>query len=104
MSGRDRVAALQRARQRQQRIEEATTRATKAQARVERMLMARQAAVAKADARVTEARQQAACEVANLATIAGSTTIAAEILGLSQREAQRAVAAARQQHRAAESR
>lgn len=99
MPGRDRVAALRRARERQHLIEQAATRAVKAQTAVKRAQQARQAALQKADARVREAQQTWAEEIAGLAAVAGSPVIAADILGISQREAQRASSEARRSQR-----
>ena len=91
MAGRDRVAALQRARQRQRKIEEQTARAVRAHAATARAQDARARAIEKADQRVMEATEAAIHETAHLAAICGSAEAAAEILNLELREVRRAL-------------
>lgn len=91
MAGRDRVAALQRARQRQRKIEEQTARAVRAHAATARAQDARARAIEKADERVTEAAEAAIHEIARLVAVCGSAEAAAEILDLELREVRRAL-------------
>jgi hypothetical protein len=94
MAGRDRIAALQRARQRQRKIEEQTARAVRAHAATARAQVARQRAIDRADQRVAEATEAATHETARLVTICGSAEAAAEILNLDLREVRRAATSA----------
>jgi hypothetical protein len=91
MAGRDRIAALQRARQRQHKIEEQTARAVRAHRATARAQAARQRAIERADQRVAEATVAATHETARLVSICGSVEAAAEILNLDLREVRRAV-------------
>jgi hypothetical protein len=93
VSASDRIAALQRARQRQARIEAATGRAVRAHAAVERAVSARQTAAERHDDRVTRAQSAASADTAELARVCGSAEAAAEILGWSTREVRRVVKA-----------
>ena len=92
MAGRDRIAALQRARQRQRKIEEQTSRAVRAYAATARAQAARHRAIERADLRVAEATEAATRETARLVAACGSVEAAAEILNLEPREVRRAVA------------
>jgi hypothetical protein len=93
MAGRDRVAALKRARERQRRVEEQLARAVRAHAAVERARAARDRAIERADQRVTDATGLAVHETARLAATCASAEAAAEILDLDVRDVRRAVAA-----------
>jgi hypothetical protein len=92
MAGRDRVAALKRARERQRRIEEQVARAVRAYTAVDRARAARERAMERADQRVTDATRLAVGETARLAAICDSAEAAAEILDLDVRDVRRAVA------------
>lgn len=94
MSSRERVAALRRARERQSRIEAATTRVARAQQRVERAKTRRQRALESSDSRVAEAEIELAREVEALVTCCGSRGYAAEILELNEREIRKTVSRA----------
>jgi hypothetical protein len=94
MAGRDRVAALQRARQRQRRVEEQTARTTKAYAAVDRAKTGRERALERLDRKVAEAADAAHREAAQLVEVCGSSAAAAEILGVDIRELRRAVISA----------
>jgi hypothetical protein len=92
MAGRDRVAALKRARERQRRIEEQVARAVRAYGAAERARAARERVIERADRRVSDATELAARETARLAATCGSAEAAAEILELDVRDVRRAVA------------
>lgn len=83
------MAALQRARQRQARIEAATGRAVRARAALERANRSRELAIERHDEKVVGAEVASVREAAELAKVCGSTEAAAEILGLSLREMRR---------------
>lgn len=97
MSGRDRVAAVKRARERQARIEEALARVTKAQRRAEQAWAQRQRSLEAAEAKVASAEDRVACDIAALATICGSTAYVAEVLGFSERQVSRLISRGRKQ-------
>jgi hypothetical protein len=86
MASRDRIAALKRARERQSRIETATTRVSRSQRRVEQSRAHRQRALEAADLKVSEAELELARQVNALVTCCGSTEYAAEILELKERD------------------
>jgi hypothetical protein len=86
MASRERIAALRRARERQTRIETATTRVSRTQVRVEQAKSRRQRALESADSRVAEAELELAREVKALVTSCGSIEYAAEILELNERD------------------
>ena len=90
MAGRDRVAALKRARERQRRIEEQTSRTVRAFRAADRARAARERAVERADQHLHDAIAAATAETARLADICGSVEAAAEILGIEAREVRRA--------------
>ncbi|GAB2615004.1 hypothetical protein GCM10027269_84400 [Kribbella endophytica] len=83
------MAALQRARQRQARIEAATGRAVRARAALERANRSRELAIERHNEKVIGAQAASIREAADLAKVCGSTEAAAEILGLSLREMRR---------------
>jgi hypothetical protein len=89
VGGSERVAALQRARQRQARIEAATGRAVRARAALERANRSRELAIERHDEKVAAAEVASVREAAELSRVCGSTEAAAEILGLSMREMRR---------------
>lgn len=91
MGASERVAALRRARERQVRIEAATSRTMKAHASVQHAVEAKGRAIERYDERVARAEALAAAETAELARICGSAEAAAEILGWSVRELRRVV-------------
>jgi excisionase family DNA binding protein len=93
MTASDRLAALRRARQRQARIEAATTRAIKAHGGLERAITARQIAAERHDERVARAEALSESETADLARACGSAEAAAEILGWTVREVRRVLKA-----------
>ncbi len=86
MASRDRIAAVRRARERQARIEAATTRVAQAQRRVEQAETRRQRTLDSANARLADTELDLACEIEALVTSCGSTGYAAEILGLDERQ------------------
>ena len=86
MAGRDRIAAVRRARERQARIEVATTRVAQAQRRVEQADSRRQRALDSANARLADTELALAREIEALVTSCGSAGYAAEILGLDERQ------------------
>lgn len=91
MGASERVAALRRARERQTRIEAATTRTLKAQASLDRAVEARTIAIERYDERVAEAEAARAAEIADLVRTCRSSEAAAEILGWSVQEVRRVV-------------
>lgn len=96
MGASERVAALRRARERQARIEVATTRTIKAQTSLDRAIEAKALAVERYDERIADAEAVCAAEVADLARICRSAEAAAEILGWSVAELRRVVKAERE--------
>lgn len=96
MTSRDRIAALRRARERQTRIETATTRVSRTRGRVEQARSRRQRALESADAKVAETELELAREVKALVTCCGSTEYAAEILELNERDVRKMTARAQQ--------
>jgi hypothetical protein len=86
MAGRDRVAAVKRARERQARVEAVAVRVAKAQRRVDQASARRQRALEVADARVAEVRDEYSREVHALVDTCGSIGYAADVLGLSERD------------------
>ena len=86
MASRDRIAAVRRARERQARIEAATTRVAQAQRRVEQAESRRQRTLDSATARLADTELDLAREIEALVTSCGSTGYAAEILGLDERQ------------------
>jgi hypothetical protein len=82
MGGSERVAALQRARQRQARIEVATGRAVRAGAALERAKRSRELAIERHDEKVAASEAAAVREAVELSKVCGSIEAAAEILGL----------------------
>lgn len=88
-----RVAALQRARQRQARIEAATARTIRARGVLERALQARALAAERHDERVAKAEEASAAEIAELAQVCGTADAAAEILGWAVRDVRRVIKA-----------
>jgi hypothetical protein len=101
MASRDRIAAVKRARERQARIETATTRVSRAQRRVEQSRARRQRALEAADSKVSDAELELAREVNALVTCCGSTEYAAEILELDQRAVRKMTAQAQRNDRRA---
>jgi len=102
MAGRDRIAAVKRARERQARVEAAVVRVTGAQRRVEQSAGRRQRAIDAADAKLSDLEDQYAREVEALVDTCGSVPYAAEVLGVDEREVRRTLKRARdhQQDRA----
>ncbi|MER7243076.1 hypothetical protein [Kribbella sp. NPDC000426] len=85
------MAALRRARERQARIEAATTRTLKAQASLDRAVEARNLAIERYDERVADAEAARAAEITELVRTCRSSEAAAEILGWSVQELRRVV-------------
>lgn len=96
MPGNERVAALQRARRRQARIEAATARAIRARTALERAGKSRMLAIARHDEKVESAEEASVLEAIELSKVCGSVDAAAEILGLPLREMRRLVKSANQ--------
>jgi hypothetical protein len=86
MAGRDRVAAVKRARERQARVEAAAVQVAKAQRRVDQAGARRQRALDAADARLAEVRDEYSREVHALVDTCGSIGYAADVLDLSERD------------------
>jgi hypothetical protein len=91
MPGNERVAALQRARRRQARIEAATAKAVRARTALERAGRSRSLAIARHDEKVESAEAASVREAIELSKVCGSVEAAAEILGLPLREMRRLV-------------
>ena len=91
MSGRDRVAAVKRAREMQVRIEAATVRVAHSQRRAERARDQRRRSLDVADAKVADRDREVDAAVGLLADACGSTRYAAEVLGLPERQVRRMV-------------
>lgn len=89
MGASERVAALQRARQRQARIEAATARTIRAYASLDRAIEAKARAVEHHEERLANAEAASTFETAELARVCGSAEAAAEILGWSVRDVRR---------------
>ncbi|MFD7159391.1 hypothetical protein ACFV9C_32665 [Kribbella sp. NPDC059898] len=98
MAASERVAALRRARERQARIETATSRTLKAQASMQRAVEAKAVAIDRHDERVAAAEEAWVAEIAELVRTCRSAEAAAEILGWSARELRRVVKADRDRH------
>lgn len=101
MGGSERVAALRRARERQARIESATTRTIKAQTSLDRAVAARASAIERYDERVADAEAAWTAEIADLARTCRSAEAAAEILGWSVHELRRVLKAERERRTSA---
>ncbi len=95
MASRERIAALRRARERQTRIETATTRVSRTRGRLAQAKSRRQRALESADAKVAETELELAREVKALVACCGSTEYAAEILELNERDIRKMTARAR---------
>lgn len=95
MAGRDRIAAVKRARERQARVEAATIRVARMQRRVEQSAARRQRAIDAADARLAEVKDAYSREVEALVDTCGSVGYAADVLGLSERDVRSAIRRAR---------
>lgn len=91
MSGRDRIAAVKRAREKQARIEAATVRVAHAQQRAERAKDQRRRSVEMADAKVADREREVGTEVGLLVDVCGSTRYAADVLGLSEQQVRKMV-------------
>ncbi|GAA1580356.1 hypothetical protein GCM10009789_37740 [Kribbella sancticallisti] len=96
MGASERVAVLRRARERQARIEAATTRTIKAQASLDRAVHAKALAIERYDERIADAETTWAAETAEPARTCRSAEAAAEILGWSVRELRRVMKAERE--------
>lgn len=94
MAGRDRIAALKRARERQRRVEEQVTRTVRAYTSADRARTNRERVIERADQRLVDASSLAMHETARLVTVCGSIDAVAQILDLDVREVRRAVSAA----------
>jgi hypothetical protein len=92
MAGRDRIAAVKRARERQTRIEAATVRVAKAQGALSRAEARRDRAVEAAQAGVVRAGLEVAREVDALVDRCGSIGYAADILEVSERQVRKMLA------------
>lgn len=93
MAGRERIAALKRARERQRRIEEQVIRTVRSYAAAERARAARAHAIERADQRVAVATGRVIRETALLVEVCGSAEAAAEILDVDIRQVRRAASA-----------
>ena len=91
MAGRDRIAAVKRARERQARVEAAAVRVAKVQRRVDQAVVRRQRTIEAADARLSEIEHEYCQEVDALVDTCGSVNYAAEVLGVGEREVRRAM-------------
>ncbi len=91
MGASERAAALRRARERQARIESATTRVMKASAELQRAQAAKAQAMLRCDERVARAEEVVDSETAELAKVCRSAEAAAEILARSTREVRRVI-------------
>ena len=92
MASRDRIAAVKRARERQNRIEAATVRVAKAQDAVSRAEARRNRAVESAEAAIDRANLNVAREVDALVDGCGSVCYAADILQISERRVRKMLA------------
>ncbi len=101
MAGRDRIAAVKRARERQARVEAAAVRVAKSQRRVDQAALRRKRAIDAANARLGEIEDEYCCEVRALVETCGSVAYAAEILELGERDVRRAMRRAKD-HKAKE--
>ncbi len=86
MAGRDRVAAVRRARERQARIEAAALRIANSQRKLQRARGLRQRALEQAEARVAAREHDVEVEVNLLVEACGSPGYAAEVLELPERQ------------------
>ncbi len=100
MAGRDRIASVRRARERQARIEVVTTRVARAQRRVEQAEIRRQRTLDAANEKLADTELDLAREVDSLVTSCGSTEYAAEILGLDERQVRKLTTRAQRTGRA----
>jgi len=91
MSGRDRIAAVKRAREKQARIEAATVRVAQSQQRAARARDQRRRSVEVADAKVADREREVDTEVGLLVDVCGSTRYAADVLGLPERQVRQMV-------------
>jgi hypothetical protein len=91
MAGRERIAAVKRARERQARVEAAAVRVAKVQRRVDQAAIRRQRAIDAADARLGQLEDEYSREVHALVDTCGSLGYAAEVLGLGERAVRRAL-------------
>lgn len=96
MAGRDRIAAVKRARERQARVEAVAVRVAKVQRRIDQATARRQRAIDAADARLVELGDEHAREVNALADTCGSINYTAEVLGLGERDVRRAIKRAKE--------
>ena len=101
MGASERAAALRRARERQARIEIATTRMVKAFAELERAHAAKAQAMLRCDDRIARAEEVADSETVELARVCGSAEAAAEISGRSTRDVRRVIKIDRERRRTA---
>jgi hypothetical protein len=91
MSGRNRIAAVKRAREKQARIEAATVRVAQSQQGAERARDQRRRSVEMADAKVADREREVDTEVGLLVDVCGSTRYAADVLGLPERQVRQMV-------------
>lgn len=91
MSGRDRVAAIRRAREMQARIETAAMRIANSQRKLDRARDQRQRALEQAEAKVAAREHDIDVEVRLLVEACGSPRYAAEVLGYSERQVRQMV-------------
>lgn len=94
MAGRDRIAALKRARERQRRVEEQVTRTVRALTSADRARVNRERVIERADQRLADATSIAMHETAQLVSVCGSIDAVAQILDLDVREVRRAISTA----------
>ncbi len=97
MAGRERIAAVKRARERQARVEAAAVRVAKVERRVDQAALHRQRTIEAADARLGEIEDEYYREVDALVGTCGSVSYAAEVLGVGEREVRRAMRRASKQ-------
>ncbi len=91
MAGRDRIAVVKRARDKQARVEATVVRVAKVQRRVDQAAIRRQRTIDAADARLGEIEHEYCQEVDALVGTCGSVSYAAEVLGLGERGVRRAM-------------
>ena len=91
MAGRERIAAVKRARERQARVEAAVVRVAKVQRRADQAAIRRQRTIDAADARLGEIEHEYCQEVDALVGTCGSVSYAAEVLGLGERDVRRSM-------------
>ena len=98
MAGRERVAAVRRAREMQARIESVAMRIASSQRKLQRARDHRQRALEQAEAKVAAREHDVEVEVGLLVEACGSPRYAAEVLGYPERQVRQMVKRASQSH------